>query len=265
MKIKITTFNKKHHQLKISLKINNNFYGADLNYCGIISEVKNCDGWLGTEISWVSRSEIPIITALRLSQLNDEYNTVLIPGLLPLINENSPIYILKNVISFPNNKECIKLLIENSSLMGEGQYSFLRMGDKNEIIKIFKSFDYKNNLLIRAGSCLYKANILLRTSFTFSEEIYINSYIAFESLIEYLKLKYKLERKKILRMFASIGIENFEDYEEEMRDSIRNNIIHPYRIKYKQKIAQPFMAADYVLEDLGFVDWFFRQVLLRRI
>ena len=62
-----------------------------------------------------------------------------------------------------------------------------------------------------------------------------------------------------------MGLVDFKDREKEMRDSIRNNIIHPYRNNYKEEVANLFMMADYIFENLGFVDYFFKQVLLKKI
>jgi len=80
-----------------------------------------------------------------------------------------------------------------------------------------------------------------------------------------LKLKYKVNRNEIIKKITLVGVGNFAEYEEEVRDFIRNDIIHPYRNKYKQKIAQPFLMADHVLEDLSFVDWLFKQIMLNVI
>lgn len=265
MNIKITPFNEKQSQLKIDIKINNNFYGGNSDYCGIITEVKKSDDWLDQETAWVTRSEIPFVSALRLSQVKNECEGILISGLVPIIRDSGPIYTIKEISKFPNQKDCVDLLRECCRLVCNGSYSFQNVGDEQEITKVFKSFDYKSNLLIRAGACLYKANILLNTSFVFAEEIYIDTYIAFESLIEHLKLKYKVNRNEIVKKITLMGVSNFAEYEEEMRDFIRNDIIHSYRNKYKQKIAQPFFMADYVLEDLSFVDWLFKQILLNVI
>lgn len=265
MKIKVTPFDNRQHQLKIDIRIKNNFYGGSNGYCGIITEIKKSDDWLDQEMPWVSRSEIPFVTALRLSQLDDECNMMLIAGLLPITRDYGLLYIIKEVPKFPNRKDCISLLNDYCKLATTGSYDFQRTGNEEKIIKIFKSFDYKNNLLMRAGSCLYKANILLRTSSIFSEEVYINAYIAFEGIIEYLKLKYNISRKNALQKISLLGIDNFDEYEEEMRDFIRNDIIHPYRNKYKQKIPQPFIMADYILEDLAFIDWLFKQLLENKI
>lgn len=265
MIIKITPFNVKQSQLKIDIKINNNFYGCSLDYCGLITEVKKNDDWLEQETAWVARSEIPFVSALRLSQVKNEREKILVSGLLPIIRDSSPIYTIKKISKFPNQKDCIDLLREHCRPVCNDSYSFQNVGDEQEITKIFKAFNYKDDLLIRTGACLYKANILLNTSFVFAEEIYLDTYIAFESLIEHLKLKYKVNRNEIVRKVALMGVSNFTEYEEEMRDFIRNDIIHPYRNKYKQKIAQPFLIADYVLEDLCFVDWLFKQILLNEV
>ncbi len=265
MKIKITPFDDKKSQLKIDIKISNNFYGGNSGYCGLITEVKKSDDWLDQEMAWITRSEIPLVSALRLSQVKNEYEGNLVSGLVPIIRDCGPVYMLKEINKFPSQKDCIELLSECCSLACNGSYFFQNVGCEQEIIKIFRSFDYKSNLLIRAGACLYKANILLETSFVFAEEIYIDTYIAFESLIEYLELKYKVSRNEIVKKITLMGVNNFTEYEEEMRDFIRNDIIHPYRDRYKQKIAQPFLMADYVLEDLGFVDWLFKQILFNAI
>jgi len=265
MKIKITPFNNKNPQLRINIKIKNNFYCGSPACCGLITEVKKSDKWLEQENFWVTRSEIPLVTALRLSQIGDECEGFLVPGLIPIIRDYGPAYTTKEVEKFPGRKDCIGLLGEFCRFANSDSYSFQREGNEQKIIKLFKSFDYKNNLLIRAGACLYKAHILLETSFVFSEEIYVNTYIALEGLIEYLKLNLNVGRKGVLKKIVSTGVDNFEEYEEEMRDFIRNDIIHPYRNRYKQKIALPFMSADDVFEDLSFIDWLFKQVLLNRI
>ena len=192
MKIKITPFNNKNPQLKIDILINNNFYGCNQNYCGLVTEIKKSDDWIDQEMSWITRSELPIVTALRLSQLFDEYNMMLISGLIPIIKEEGPIYTIKEVSNFPNKRDCIYLLKEYCCSVDCNSYDFQRQGNEKEIKKIFKSFDYNNNLITRAGACLYKANILLRTSSAFAEEIYINSFIALEGIIEYLKLKHNI-------------------------------------------------------------------------
>jgi len=265
MKIKITPFDNRNYQLKSNLRTGNNFYGSSSSYCGIITEIKKSDDWLEEEMSWVSRSEIPFITALRLAQLGNENEGILINGLIPIIRNYGPVYIVKEVSSFPNEKDSINLLMEYCGLIIEGSYNFQREIDENKIIGLFKSFDYKSKLLIRAGSCLYKAHILLNTSLVFSEEVYINTYIAFESIVELLKIKFQISRKEAVRRISKLGFGDFEEYEEEMRDGIRNNIIHPYRNQYKEKIAQPFMMADYVYEDLSFIDWLLKQFLEGRI
>jgi hypothetical protein len=265
MKIKITPFNNKDQQVKGDLKIKNNFYGGSDSYCGIITEIKKSDDWLDQEMSWVSRSEIPLITALRLAQLGNENEGILINGLIPIIRNYGPAYIVKEVSSFPNEKDCINLLMEYCGLLIEGSYNFKREIDENKIIGLFKSFDYKSKLLTRSGSCLYKAHILLNTSLVFSEEVYVNTYIALESIIELLKIKFQIGRKEVISRISRLGFVDFEEYEEEMRDGIRNDIIHPYRNQYKEKIAQPFIMADYIYEDLSFIDLLLKQFLEERI
>ena len=97
MKIKITPFSNNTQQLKIDIKIKNNFYGGSPNYCGLITEVKKSDRWLDQETFWVTRSEIPLVTALRLSQLVDEQPEahLLIPGLIPILKDDGLVYVLK--------------------------------------------------------------------------------------------------------------------------------------------------------------------------
>src|SRR3990167_3162026 len=110
--------------------------------------------------------------------------------------------------------------------------------------------------------------LITNTIYAFAEEIYINLFIAFECIIEYLKLKNSIERKYVIESIEKLLAKNkmsgvdFKSYEEEMRDYIRNDIIHPFRNYIKEQVAQPFMMADYVFEDLGFVDWLFKQLII---
>lgn len=266
MKIKITPFNNQEEQLEKLIKIGNNFYGGGSDYCGIITEIKKSDDWLEQEMPWVSRSEIPFLTALRLAQIYDEHQGNLVSGLTPFVQKYGIVYTVKEVNTFPNADSCKKVLEEHCFFLCDSSYSFHKRKVTNtDITEILRAFDYKSNLIIRSGSCLYKANLLLSKSSAFAEDVYINTSIAFEGIIEYLRLKHKMNRKKVVGKITKFGVQNFPEYEEEMRDMIRNDIIHPYRKHEGRKIAQPFIMADYIFEDLGFVDWLFKQVLLNKV
>ena len=152
MRIKITPFNNNHSQLKIDIKINNNFYGGNPGYCGLITEVEKRDDWLDQEMAWVSRSEIPIISALRLSQIiSEEEGNIfqtgnLVSGLIPTIKEHGSIYTTKIVEKFPSKKNCVYLLKDYCNIACSNSYTFQNIGTEDKITKIFKSFNYKSNL-----------------------------------------------------------------------------------------------------------------------
>ena len=114
---------------------------------------------------------------------------------------------------------------------------------------------------------MYKANILLNTSHTFAEEVYINISITLEAIIEYIKIQYTLKTKKDAIEFLDINLKKlkifnyFLEYEEEMRESTRNNIIHPFRNKTLEKNAHADLDADTIFEDVPVVDIVFKAVL----
>jgi len=130
MIIKITPFNNNYSQLKIDIKINNNFYGGNPGYCGLITEVKKSDDWLNQEMAWASRSEIPIISALRLSQIiSEEEGNIfqtgnLVSGLIPIIKEHGSIYTTKIVEKFPSKKNCVYLLKDYCNIACSNSYAF---------------------------------------------------------------------------------------------------------------------------------------------
>ncbi|OGK27688.1 hypothetical protein A3B50_04175 [Candidatus Roizmanbacteria bacterium RIFCSPLOWO2_01_FULL_40_42] len=266
MKIKITPLSNKHEHMEGIFKVGNNYYLAKFHSAGIITEVKKSDEWVNQEMAWVSRSEIPFITALRHSQLQGEH---LVNGATPFLKQKAAFYVVKEVDRFPSLDECKQLVYKYCDLANDIDYHFFSTKvTQTEIEKLYLLFDYKNNLFIRAGACLHKAYFLLNTSYAFAEEIYINLFIAFECIIEYLKLKNSIERKYVIESIEKLLAKNkmsgvdFKSYEEEMRDYIRNDIIHPFRNYIKEQVAQPFMMADYVFEDLGFVDWLFKQLII---
>ena len=269
MQIKITPLSNKHSHMEGIFKVKNCYYLAQFHSAGIITEIKKSDDWLEQEMSWVTRSEIPFITALRHAQLKSEH---LVEGaLIPVLREFGPFYITKMVGKFPSRDECKQLVYKYCGYANDGGYHFYKMNiNGNDIKKLVMKFDYKNNLFVRAGSCLYKAYILLNTSSLFAEEIYNNTFIAFEAMVEHLKFKRgylgRDARNKVIDLIGKYlkkdnpGVD-FKDYEEEMREGIRNNIIHPLRTRSGERIAQPFLMADYVYEDLGFIDWLFKKII----
>ncbi len=269
MKVKITPFTTKHSHLEGVFRVDNNHYLAKYHSAGMVTAIRKDDDWLDQEMCWVSRSDIPFITALRHVQLQKPH---LVEGVLtPNIKRFTPFYFIEEFQTFPSTDECMQLIYKYCDFANDGGYHFYQSDIKeDEIAKIYELFDYKNDFFVRAGSCLYKAYILLNTSHTFAEEIYVNVFIAFEALVQHLKLDKKLNsREDVIDVIDSYvkkkqpGID-FKDYEKEMRNQIRNNIIHPLRTfgGYKdEKIAQPFMMADYVFEDLGFVDWLFKKFI----
>jgi hypothetical protein len=269
MRIKITPLSTKQEHLQGSFKIEHNYYLAQFHSAGIITEIKRSDEWLDQEMSWVSRSEIPFITAIRHSQLKGEH---LVEGATPLLKNKSVFYHVLEIDKFPSLDDCRQLVYKYCDMVKDQDYHFSsKKLNPINIEKLLRQFNYKDNLLIRAGSCIHKAYLLLETGFVFAEEIYVNLYIAFECILEYLKEQNNIGRSEVLKKIEDLLIKNnlqgidFQSYEKEMRDAIRNNIIHPFRNGTKKKIAQPFMMADYVFEDLGFVDWLFKQLIIRRL
>lgn len=269
MQIKITPLTNKHSHLEGIFKVKNYYYLAQFHSAGIITEIKKSDDWLESEMSWVTRSEIPFVTALRHVQLDSEH---LVEGALtPVLRRFKPFYIIKEVDKFPSRADCMQMVYRYCEYANDGEYHFYKRNiSESDIAELIKKFDYKNNLFVRAGSCLYKAYILLNTSHLFAEEIYNNTFIALEAMIEHLKFKHGFKgrnaRSKVIDLIGEYlkkdnpGID-FKDYEEEMREGIRNNIIHPFRGYSGEKIAQPFLMADSIFEDLGFVDWLLKKII----
>lgn len=267
MKIKITPFNPIEEQWEKSLKIGHFFYYAKYWYGGMVTEINDDDHWCEEEMSLVSKSELPFITAIRHGLQKDD-TPQLVSGLTPILNKHSPFYEIVNITKFPNKEECKQLIMKYCDYATKNNYTFYsKQLSKKTVFEYQNNFDITNDFFTRAGSCLYKAYILLHTnSSTFAEEIYINIFIAFEAIIEYLQQRDHMQRKEVIQSLSPVlknlvHITNFEEYEEEMRDNIRNNIIHPFRDKSLQTNAHPFLMADYVFEDLEFVDYFFKKVL----
>lgn len=244
----------------------NSYYLAKYHSAGIITEIKDGDEWLSEEMSWVSRSEIPFVTALRHSQMAQAR---LIEGNInPIIRQFGPFYEVKEVANFPSREECQQLVYRYCGYTNDASYHFYdHQVKEQEIRALTEAFDYENDLMIRAGSCLYKANILLDSSSVFAEEVYINTFIALEAILENLiASREKIDRSQAIDLIGDyLKIDNpgidFEDHEEEMRDGIRNNIIHPYR-RSGDLNPQPILMADYVYEDLSLVDWIFKKVIV---
>ncbi len=274
MKIKITPFDNKDGQLEGEFRVGDNFYCGKHHSVGIVTKIRTDDKWLDEEMAWVSRSEIPFITSLRQSRVEMCTLTLyanLVSGGTPFIREEGPFFSLKDVNKFPSDAKCVDLIREHCGLVTDESYNLTDVKVKTETLHyLYKLFDYKNDLLIRAGSCLYKAYVLSNLSYTFAEEIYINTFIGLEAIVEYIKLRDGLEglegKKEVVEKIGELdGMRGFKDYEEEMRDGIRHNIMHPFRDKYAETIAQPVLSADSVFEDLAFVDWLFKQVLLKKL
>lgn len=269
MIIKITPLTNTHSHLEGIFKAKNCYYLAKFHSAGIVTEIKKSDNWLEDEMSWVSRSEIPFVTAMRHVQLRSQH---LVEGVLtPVLRKFKPFYVTKEVDKFPSRDECMQLVYKYCDYASDDRYDFYKSRVKEiDIVKLFRKFDYRNDLFVRAGSCLYKAYILLNTSHLFAEEIYNNAFIAFEAMVEHLKFKNgfsgKDARNKVIDLIGKYlkkdnpGID-FKDYEEEMRDAIRNDIIHPFRDRSGERIAQPFLMADFIFEDLGLIDWLFKKII----
>lgn len=272
MKLKITPLSTLHSHLEGEFQVGNNYYFAKFHSAGIITEVCVDDKWLEGETVWVSRSEIPFVTALRHVLLED---MSLIEGsATPIIRQSGTFYELKDVDRFPNKDECRQLVYKFCGYVSGDKYQFYKKRiSQRDLRDIYYSFDIEGGLLIRAGACLYKSYLLLESSFTFSEEIYTNAFIAFEAMIEYLaNNKGYTGKTKRERALDDVGVYLsttepgmcFRDHEEEMRDMIRNNIIHPFR--HSGEINEnPDLMADYVLEDLGLIDWIFKLVVTGQI
>lgn len=265
MKIKITPFSPKQKNAKGTFMIYNNYYLAEYHSAGMISKIEDDDNFDESETFWITRSEIPLITSIRHSQLQGQYLT---PSAIPIIRRHTPFFIIEDVEKFPSKEDCRQLIYKYCNLATDEEYDFLENKiDERKIKKLFDNFNYHDDLIIRAGSCLYKSYILLETSnSTFSEEIYINTYIALESIIEHLNIISKLTREKTLdfldKKLGELEVcQEFKEYEFEMRESIRNNIIHPYRNKTGISNPNVFLMADYVFEDLPLVDLIFFHLL----
>lgn len=269
MQIKITPLDYRHSQLEGTFRVRNYYYLAQFHSAGIVTEIKLGDDWLEQEMAWVTRSEIPFVSAMRHAQLEGPQ---LVEGALtPLLRRFNPFYVVKNVDVFPSEDECMQLVYKYCGYAGAEPYHFYRRNvDAGSVAELVDAFDYDNDLLIRAGSCLYKAYVLLANSHTFAEEIYIDAFIAFEAMVEHMissrKLKGRPARNQVIDIIAEYvkahepGVD-FTEYEEEMRDGIRNNIIHPLRHRTGERVAQPFLMADYIFEDLGFIDWLFKKII----
>lgn len=273
MKLIVRIFDNSEPLLKGEFKIRNNFYIATENLAGSVVEIKEDDDWLDGELGWVSRSEIPFITAIRLAQVSDNPDGNIwgrdpTPIITKFGDDHGVSFLSrqKEYDNFPSRQKCIELIKEKSEIETKKYIIENKKISRKKILNIFKQFDYYDDLLIRAGTCLHKAHTLERVSYIFSEEIYNNLFISFEAIIEYLKQLNGTTRGEVLKAIElRSGSSNFLEYEEEMRDEIRNNIIHPWRDVYKESVVQPMVDIDYIFEDLPFVDWLFRQVILDKI
>jgi len=268
MQIKITPLTPKHDQMEGDFKVGSNYYYAKFHYAGILSEVKKSDDWLEQEMSWISRSEIPFITTFRHVQLSDEPRLVL-GSPTPIVKRFETFYKIVEKEKFPTNEECKQLIMEMCNVATDDIYHLFKTEiTQRELNEYYSHFKYSNDFFVRAGSCLHKAYILLDTSTIFAEDIYVNLFIAFEALIEHLQIKWKTRRKGVISKINNLGLEkgmDFIEHEEEMRDMIRNDIIHPFRREEERRVPNPFLMADFVYEDLAFVDWFFKQILISKI
>ncbi len=266
MRIKITPFSPDDFCLEAEFLCGNCYYFGGFHSAGIVTEIKPDDdfsSWGG--MSWIDRSEIPFITALRHVQHEEQF---LVSGITPIIRKFKPFYEYEVVSSFPKKEECKQLVYKYCNLATDQSYNFFRKNvNELDVKKLFENFDYSNDLLIRAGTCLHKAYILLNTSNTFTEEIYINVYIALEAIIEHLKIEKSFPNRKHVIDFLDERLDElkicvkFREYEQDMRDEIRNDIIHPFRSRTKKKIAHPYLTADNVYEDLPLVDIIFKNLL----
>ena len=267
MHIKITPLTPKHDQMEGDFRIDNNYYYGKFHYAGILNEIKRSDDWLDQEMSWVSRSEIPFITTLRHIQLGNEPHLVLSPT--PIIKRFEAYSKVQKVDKFPTDEECKQLIMGVCNVVIDDEYHLIHTDMTEQTFNDeYKLFRYSNDLFIRAGSCLHKAYILLDTSAVFAEEIYVNLFIAFEALLEFLKSKWGFTRKQVISKISDMKLQrgmDFVEYEEEMREMIRNDIIHPFRREEQRKVAQPFMMADMIYEDLAFVDWLFKQLIIGKL
>ena len=241
MQIKITPLDSRHTQLEGVFRTHNYYYLAQFHSAGIVTEIKSDDDWLESEMAWVTRSEIPFITALRHAQLDEPR---LVEGsLTPVLRRFRPFFALERVETFPSPDECMQLVYKYCEYVNDGTYRFYKGNvDESRVKQLFERFDYDDDFLVRAGSCLFKAYLLLASSHAFAEEIYVNTFIAFEAMCEHLisshKMKGRGARNQVIDIIAKYvsghepGVD-FTGYESEMRDGIRNNIIHPFRHRTK--------------------------------
>lgn len=269
MQIKITPIDPTESQLEAVIRTHNYYYLAQFHSAGIVTEIQSGDDWLDGEMAWVTRSEIPFITAIRHFQLDGPH---LVQGAVtPILRRYKPFYVVETVEEFPSEDQCMELVYKYCDYATDQPYHFHKRDVDTAIVEeLVECFDYDNDLLIRAATCLYKAYVLLANSHTFAEEIYVNVFIAFDAMVEQLisvrKLKGGAARHQAIDIIGKFVNRNepgvdFADYEEEMRDGIRNNIIHPLRHRTGKRVAQPFLMADYIFEDLGFIDWLFKKLI----
>lgn len=273
MKLRVTNLSNSSELVKGEYLVGNNYYYVSKDIAGTVVELKDDDDWLDGELAWVSRSEVPFITAIRLSQVSDDpdgSNWGINPN--PIISKYGPphgLWTLEKLPEFnyfPDKKKCLELIKQLPRDNNSPYKLASRSPTQQNVELIYKKFPYEDDLLIRAGACLHKAHLLESVSYMFAEEIYVNLYISFEAIIEFLKQKHNLSRKSIIQNIANVpGTGNFLEYEDEMRDFIRNNIIHPWRDKNQEAVVQPMRDVDFIFEDLPFVDWLFRQVILEKI
>ena len=136
MQIKITPFNFKHRHLEGIFIIRNNYYLAEFHSAGIVTEIKKSDDWLEKEMSWVSRSEIPFVTAIRHSQIKEAH---LIEGALtPVVRRFGPFFKIKSVDKFPSKDECRQLIYKYCDYSTDGDYHFYKHKTKREDIENLK-------------------------------------------------------------------------------------------------------------------------------
>ena len=75
---------------------------------------------------------------------------------------------------------------------------------------------------------------------------------------------FKAEHNYCLAKYPGAGTEiKKSDHwlEEAMRNSILNNIMHPLGSRTGEQIDQPFLMADYIYDDLGFIDLIFTKFI----
>lgn len=264
MQIKITPLNPALEQPGGLCILPGYYYQGRATASGTVTRVDEGDQWLEAETAWLSRSEIPFITALRHVQLESPH---LVLGLTPAVHRFELSYCVEAVEDFPTATECASLLDrECASLLAGGAYQVEPRPEINEFAvgTHTQAFDKSNSLLLRAGSCLHKAYVLLNTSHVFAEEVYVNAFIAFEAIVGNLMVAKGLGRRKdAIHLIADFmrplepGMD-FLEHEEEMRDWIRNDIIHPLR-SHGTINENPSTYMGFIYEDLGLIDWLFKQ------